>query len=348
MEVKKFTEAGLNCEIFQIPPFKKGHYFLQLKSLFSADYFFKQVKHFDFKIFDFIYIRRFTLTSYSFLKMLQSIKKQNPNCKILLEIPTYPYDFEYVTYKQRIQLIIDKFFRGKLKHYIDYTIPYSSDDQIWGIPVIKAVNGINCADIPTVAVSEYSSSLQLVAVAQFCRWHGYDRLIRGLYEYYKNNPAKKVYLDLVGDGDESILSDYKKKIIQYNLQEYITYHGRLFGEQLTNVLNKADIGVCSLANHRSNVFLSSELKSREYLARGLPMVSSTKIDVLDDSFPYIHYLPEDESPIDINSIIKFYDKLVQKESRVEQIKNIRQFAEESCDMTITMKPIIDILKGTAV
>jgi len=35
--------------------------------------------------------------------------------------------------------------------------------------------------IPTEA------AIRLIAVAQFAKWHGYDRLIEGLYEYYKNS-----------------------------------------------------------------------------------------------------------------------------------------------------------------
>ena len=109
------------------------------------------------------------------------------------------------------------------------------------------------------------------------------------------------------------------------------------------MFNQADVAVCSLGCHRKGIGLSSELKSREYIARGLPMISSTKIDILPDDYQYIQYVPEDDSSIDIESVINFYNMLKRRESRQQQIKNIRTFAENNCDISVTMKPIISEL-----
>lgn len=238
-------------------------------------------------------------------------------------------------------LWFDKIFRTKLHLYLDYIATYSIDDTIFKVPTIKIMNGIDCATIPVISAVNYSvSSIRLIAVAQFGLWHGYDRLICGLHEYYKKNPSQKVYLDLIGDGDKSVVQEYQEKIVRYKLQKYITYHGQLSGDALTNVFNQADIAVCSLANHRSLIFLSSELKSREYMARGLPMISSTKIDILPSDFEYIKYVSEDNTPIDVNGIIDFYDYLVKKEPRYLQIACIRRFAEQNCDMKAVMKPVL--------
>ena len=76
------------------------------------------------------------------------------------------------------------------------------------------------------------------------------------------------------------------------------------------------------------------------MARGLPMISSTKIDILPDDYPYIQYVPEDDSPIDINTVINFYNSLTRQENREAQIRNIRNFAETHFDMHITMQPVI--------
>ena len=43
------------------------------------------------------------------------------------------------------------------------------------------------------------------------------------------------------------------------------------------------------------------------------------------------------------TILNFYEKLQQKESKDIQIKNIRRFAEEHCDMKVVMEPVVQKL-----
>jgi glycosyltransferase involved in cell wall biosynthesis len=148
-------------------------------------------------------------------------------------------------------------------------------------------------------------------------------------------------LHLVGDGPELIF--YKELVKQYNLTEYIVFYGILINEELTKVYNKSDIAICSLGNHRKDIYFTSELKSREYLARGIPMISSTKIDVLPDDFKYCFYVPEDESPVDMFAVVKYYQNLIENNDINEISREIRNFAENNCDMSITMKPIISYL-----
>ena len=50
------------------------------------------------------------------------------------------------------------------------------------------------------------------------------------------------------------------------------------------------------------------MKNREYAARGIPFVYS-EIDADFESMPYILKIPANESPIDIVSLIHFYNEL---------------------------------------
>jgi glycosyltransferase involved in cell wall biosynthesis len=236
----------------------------------------------------------------------------------------------------------DKILCKQLKKYVDRIVTYSKHEKIFDIPTVHIVNGIDCSLIPIInKVIHKDQIINLIIVAQFSKWHGYDRLINGLYNYYKQGASYKVYIHFVGDGIE--LSFYKNLVQQYNLLEYIFFHGLLFGDKITEIFNKSDIAVCSLGGHRKELYLSSELKSREYLVRGMPMISSTKIDVLPDNFKYCLYVPEDESPINILTIVQFYQNLIAQKDISKISSEIRQFAENYCDMSITMKPVIDYL-----
>ena len=340
-QVKTLNTDNLECILVNLYFNFKNPLIRFIYILFIKNMYIKKIKQFNFTTIDYIYIRRFVPLSLGFISMLAYIKHANKDCKIIYEIPTYPYDSEHIGFKGNVILFIDKVFRKKLKRYVDYIVTYSQDDMIFGIQTVKIMNGIDCNAIHLITAKEYHDNMHLICVAQFSLWHGYDRLIKGLYEYYRNNPEKKVFIDFVGDG--SVLQEYQKMVDVYGLRQYIIFHGILTGEALSAVFNQADIAVCSLGCHRIGIFLGSFLKSREYIARGLPMLSSTKIDILPESYPYIRYLSEDESAIDVESIVTFYNMLKHKESRQEQVKNIRTFAENNCDMNVTMKPILTII-----
>jgi len=338
-QIKIFNDAGLRVDLLNVSenkgtPFSKVFYSLLNKKQYLINH------HDSFENIDFVYVRHFSPVNRGCLGLLSYLK--NKGCDIIYEMPTYPYDGEHKGLKGFVFLIIDKIFRKKLRRYVDYIVTYSQDDIIFGVKTIKIVNGIDCSAIPPVDVTEYrQSAIRLIAVAQFAKWHGYDRLIEGLYEYYKNNPKKKIFIDFVGDG--SVLSQYQEMVNKYGVIQYVVFHGVLTGAALSAVFNQADIAVCSLGCHRIGVFLGSFLKSREYIARGLPMISSTKIDILPDDYPYIQYVPEDDTPIDMMTILGFYEKLYRKETRDIQIKNIRRFAEEHCDMKVVMEPVVQEL-----
>lgn len=344
-QIKVFNDAGFKVDLLNVSE-NKGNYL----SKFFYSLFYKNqylLNNYDaVENIDFVYVRHFSPVNRGCLGLLSYLKKNG--CKIIYEIPTYPYDGEHKGFKGFVFLGIDKIFRKKLRRYVDCIVTYSQDNTIFDIKTVKIVNGIDCSTISPVDVTEYrqdidriptEAAIRLIAVAQFAKWHGYDRLIEGLYEYYKNNPKKKVFLDFVGDG--SVLSQYQEMVNKYGVAQYVVFHGVLTGAALSAVFNQADVAVCSLGCHRIGIFLGSFLKSREYIARGLPMISSTKIDILPNDYQYIQYVSEDDSPIDINAVINFYDRLIRREDRELRIKNIRSFAENNCDMHITMQSVID-------
>ena len=306
--------------------------------------FFDKTKFESLKLrsYDYMYIRYHFPIEAGFINLLAKAKEKNRSVKIIMEIPTYPYVKELISVKQKIFFLTEKIFIGKLKHYVDRIASFSKDERIFSIPTIQITNGVDLSKIPIVKKKEKKENeINLIAVAQFGPWHGYDRLIKGLNLYYKNHQKTKTYLHLIGDGKE--LDLYKKHIIDNKLEDYIYIHGKKFGNELTEIFNTADIAISSLGNHRKKLFLSSELKSREYLARALPIVSSTKIDIIPEGFPYCHYVPEDESPIDIEALIQFYKNL---QNEKNYTKKIRAFAEEHVGMDKTMQPIFKYIETT--
>jgi len=70
------------------------------------------------------------------------------------------------------------------------------------------------------------------------------------------------------------------------------------------MFDECDFGIGSLARHRSRIDKIKTLKNREYAARGIPFVYSETDDDFEN-MPYILKVPADETPLDIEAIIRF-------------------------------------------
>lgn len=116
-----------------------------------------------------------------------------------MEIPTYPYDQEYITRSMKLSLAVDRCFRHSLAKILDGIVTFSNAGRIFGGKTIRISNGIDFDAIPLKQNRNNTShELHLIGVAEVHYWHGFDRLVNGLAEYYRTNPDYKVYFHIVG------------------------------------------------------------------------------------------------------------------------------------------------------
>lgn len=265
---------------------------------------------------EFVYIRSFHNANPFTIRLVKELKKQG--VKVVMEIPTYPYDQEYITPRMKLDLAIDRCFRHQLAKATDGIVTFSNETQIFGAPTIRISNGIDFDNIPLKQIThDTSKELHLIGVAEIHYWHGFDRLVQGLAAYYRTQPTYKVYFHLVGiPSGEREREDIFTPIRKYGLEPFVILHGAKHGEELDALFEQADFAIGSLGRHRSGITFIKTLKNREYAARGLSFIYSE----IDDDFeqaPYILKAPADESPIDIEAIIRFCQnqKISQKEIR---------------------------------
>ena len=247
-----------------------------------------------------------------FFKRLKQI-----GIKTVMEIPTYPYDQEFVNFHWdiKLKLKIDHLFRNQLSKEMAAIVTFSDEERIFGQRTIRISNGV---DFDSTPLHQYQvpadGSIHLVGVAEVHTWHGYDRLIAGMGEYYKNTPnPRQVYFHIVGG--VSANERYKANefhpgmqaiIDKYGIQDKIIFHGQLFGNALDEVFNQSCFAIGSLARHRSGITIIKTLKNREYATRGIPFVYSEQDSDFDDQ-PYVIKALPDESPIDVQQILDFID-----------------------------------------
>ena len=184
-------------------------------------------------------------------------------------------------------------------------------------------------------------SINLIVVALFQNHHGYERLIEGMGDYYSkdNQPKRDVKLHMVGYGPEEGL--YREKCDQYGVSERVIFHGKKAGSELDDIYNKADMAVTSLGMYKIGHKRGDFLKTGEYMAKGLPIVTGCPINSLDSDYRYYLEFPNDNTPIDIDRVIEFYDSIKDDSDLAE---TIRKYGEDKYDICKKMEPIVNYFK----
>jgi glycosyltransferase involved in cell wall biosynthesis len=307
---------------------------------------------------EYLYIRSAHNANPFLNRMLKKINKLG--VVVDLEIPTYPYEgqFKGAGVVNNAMLLIDKLFRNAMAKYLHRIITFSDDREIFGC---KTINISNAIDFDTIKVksriNDTSASINLLSVAEIHFWHGLDRLIEGMSRYYNYNPDEEEN-SLVAQTGRNSISDKKESgplrevlfhvvgkgyVVEYEqlralvkergLEDKVLFYGNLSGEELDTAFERADFGIASLGRHRSGITRLKSLKAREYAARGIPFIYSE----IDDDFehmPYVIKAPADDSPIDIQMILNFYDSLKMTPAQ------IRATIEKTLSWEVQMKRVV--------
>ena len=257
---------------------------------------------------EFVYMRSNHNANPFTIRMVKQMR--HAGIRVIMEIPTYPYDQEYSVQGMTKQIFLDKLFRNALARNLDAIVTFSDYDTIFGQRTIRISNGI---DFNSVKIKSFqndtSRELNLIGVAEIHRWHGFDRLLKGLAEYYSHPKDYIVRFHIVGYFYSKEVEDEINGLInEHNIKEFVILHGKQYGKGLDDIFDLCDFGVGSLGRHRAGIQKIKTLKNREYAARGIPFIYSETDNDFDNS-PYVLKAPADESPIDIDRLIHFYRQL---------------------------------------
>lgn len=287
---------------------------------------------------DFLYIRQ-VYHDQSFLRYLKDIRKSNPKIKMIYEVPTYPFEPDGKTtpgnypFKLKRRNALQKIF-GQM----DRIVTFYGQESILSVPCIDLINGYDFSAV-ALARRERTDTIHIISVALTAYWHGYDRFLAGLAEYYENGGNESIIYHYVG----SALPEHEKFAREHQLDNCVIFHGKKSGEGLKALMEQSFLGIDVLGGHRKNYPISSSLKSREYCAYGIPILTSSPIDFLPKDSPFQFLAPFDDSPIDIAELVRYYHSVYDGKDCNAVANEIRAYAEARCDMKITMKPVADWL-----
>lgn len=251
---------------------------------------------------DIVYARYLFFDS-NYIKFLKQSNQKAE--KVVVEAHSYPNYIKgnYIMYPI---YLIDMIYKKKASKYVDLVAAISSVKNIWGIKTVNIDNGV---DYIGTAVRKRKESdlntINIICVSYESVVHGYDRMIYGLANYYMKERAVKVKLLLVG----TVLKETLKLIEKEKVSNYVELLGVKDTGELEEIYNYADIGMGMLAPHRMGTMDSSGLKTKEYIAKGIPFFyagNSLKGMVKEE---YALRFSADNDPIDVEKIVSFYKNL---------------------------------------
>lgn len=279
--------------------------------------------------------------------VLKMVKALHRNGVItIMEIPTYPYENELVAQglKGIPKRLIDSTYGPYCASYIDAFASPLYGGKILGKQAIEIYNGINAENI-SPRKPRQEDTISLLAVAMMAPWHGYDRIIEGMHNYYENGGKREIVLHLVGEG--AATPEYQKLIDKYSLGEHVVQHGRKFGEELEAMYDIADIGVGALSSSLKQVYKTNTLKVLEYMAKGLPVICEEgEVGIPKDS-KYRLSIAADQTPVDIEAVVQFYDSIYKGKDQIDTVINeIRSYCIENCSVADGLKGVFDRINAT--
>ncbi len=174
----------------------------------------------------------------------------------------------------------------------------------------------------------FTNTKRLVMVSNFENWQGLDRIV----ELMGHDKMKEFTLVVVGSGVE-----YDKYSLSAKHRN-VEFAGTLFGDDLLKLMLSCDVGVGSLATFRKGIYEACPLKTRLYLAVGLPILIGYGDPDISDSLPFVFKVSNNNRKIPVDGFINFYRSLDSLKSG-----SVREFAESKLSISNKMEQLINFI-----
>jgi len=196
-------------------------------------------------------------------------------------------------------------------------------------------NGINSKDFTMRTAPPLHNVFHVSIIAShFSPWHGLDRLLKSLAKY---DGTHKVHLHIIGQLSSADLALIENT--QMSASVILEQHGKLFAMELDEVLLQTHMACDSLAMYRLNMHETSTLKSKEYIARGIPFIYSAFDKDMIGLEAYLYDVKNSDALLDFDDIIRHYQAL-----DLEKMQDaMRRCADEVLDWKIKVNELVKFL-----
>ena len=269
--------------------------------------------------------------------------RHNRRCKIISEHQSIEIQ-QALLYKSYFSFLRDLLAGGFITGQSDGIIGVTDEiTSFWSrrlfcrkLPYTTIPNGF---DVHSVRVRNPPpcdhGDLHILFVGNVSRWHGLDRIIRGIADY---RGTVGLHLHIVGNGDELSNLQEMKRVVAPEANIY--FHDIYVGQQLDAVFDECQIAIGSLGVHRNGMRQASSLKVREYCSRGIPFVLSNLDPDFPETFEYCLKVESDDTPLDMEEVVSFARKIC---NDPEHPRIMRSYAERNLDWSVKVKEIYGFL-----
>lgn len=280
---------------------------------------------------------RYSGTNKWFVDLLKYQKEHK--IKSILEITSYPYDIEVMEGTDKLENLCF----NMVNKYISKIATYSSHQTIWELACFNLINGINVKEHPISLKKKENKKIVFIAVSSMYEWQGYERFIKGMHLYYKAGGKYDLKFKMIGTGPEEAY--YKELAENYQLQshvEFLGFIGMSERDRLDHEYDLADMAVGALGIYKQNgTEEGSPIKGSEYCVRGLPFICGYRDLRFPPDWKFMLNVPNNASPIDMNCVIDFYEKVTLESNYKELMRN---YAKEHLSWDKIMEPVVEYLK----
>jgi hypothetical protein len=189
-----------------------------------------------------------------------------------------------------------------------------------GLPALVCANGISVETVRKTGFAPFDGKTLNIAIvaSHLLPWHGMGRLVESVRAY---RGAVRFVLHIIGDVAPGSLKDPGRG-------NRLVFHGVLGGQKMDSALCLANIGASTLGLYTKGMKQACSLKSREYMARGLPFFYAYDDPDIPENFPYCLKLENAPDLIDMQRVIDFCQR-TNGQAQVSQ--KMRTLAEEKMD-----------------
>lgn len=282
-----------------------------------------------------VYMRCLIPATYNYLSFLREMEEMG--VRVVLEYPTYPYDDEI---KNEDIIREDKEYRDQIMNFVHKAATYARGETVHGIQTYALQNGVDLLENPVRSMKKKGTVIYLLAVAGFAVYHGFERVLEGLYRYYQNPGIYDFHFYMIGEGAEK--RNYSYLVKKYGLEHCTEFCGFKEGRELDWYYDNADVGIAPLGMHKVGLVSATPIKTREYCSRGLPFIYGYEDDGFTGEEPYVRKVSNSSEPVDMNEIIELYEATA---GNREIIEEMRSNAEKNFSWDVLLNDVVDYMKN---
>jgi hypothetical protein len=200
-------------------------------------------------------------------------------------------------------------------------------------------DAVDTTAFPVLSAKKFGDNISMVflkGASMDAEYNGLDRLMKGILEY---NGPRNYTLTIIGN--HTTMEENMVKNL--GLPDRVFIKKALFGNELDNELENHHLGVGPLAVHRKGITATSSIKTREFMARGLPFFIAHKDHELADNIAcrQFHTVFEaSESPIQLSGLDAMFDRL---NNMPDYPHSMREVAQKHLDYRVKIPQWISFI-----